>query len=104
MELSSENAIADFTKALEANNRVMNKLLNHLEKQATPWVDPDEAAQLLGLPISKSGNHRRKVAYLAKHGFIKRYRSGRPYQYWRDDVVALQPKIANGEVLLPSRV
>lgn len=104
MNSLSKDLIQSFTQALEANQRVMNQLLNRLDKQDTPWVDPDESARLLGIPLSKSRNHRRKVAYLAKQGFIPRFRQGRPSYYWREDLLKLQPKIANGEVVIPSRV
>lgn len=104
MQNISENALVEMTRAINANSRAVQRLLAHLEKQASPWVDPDEAAQLLGIPHSASNNHRRKVACLAKKGFIPGFREGRPYQYWREDVLALAPRIANGDVIIPSRV
>lgn len=89
---------------IEDNNRVMSQMLAYIKKKDSPWCDPDDAAELLGIPHSKSNRHRRVVAYLAKQGFIANFRPGRPYMYWRVDLLALAPRIASGEVHIPSRV
>lgn len=91
-------------KALEDNSRAMTQMLTYIKKQDSPWCDPDDAAQLLGLRLTKSNRHRRVVAYLANHGFIANFRSGRPYMYWRADIIALAPRIASGDVCVPSRL
>lgn len=90
--------------ALEQNSYVMGEVLNYLKKRDSPWCDPDEAATILGLKISKSGYHRRVVSYLAKKGFVDRFRPGKPYSYWKEDIENLSIKLAKGEVLIPSKI
>lgn len=96
--------INDLYQVISQNSLVMKQVLEHLEQRDCPWCNPDEAARMLGLTISKSGNHRRVMAYLAKKGFIPKYRPGKPYMYWKEDVMSLAPKIATGEVSIPSKV
>lgn len=97
--------LAQLKKTLDKNTQAVTDLTNFLrvqQAQELDWCSGDEAAKLLGMKLTKSGTHRRRVAWLAKQGFIPRFRAGNPYMYWRDDVKVLSPKIASGEVILPS--
>lgn len=87
-------------KALHENTKVQKALLDEMRGQRSPWVGPDEAAQLLGLPLVKSKWHRHRVATLVKQGLLKKVRTGRPPAYCRAEVLQLSEKVAAGRVAI----
>ncbi len=96
-----ETTLREFQALLQENKEVMREMLQYLKKQDSDWCDPDEAAELLGFRITKSGHHRRKVSWLAKQGFIERFREGSPWSYWREDVKTVSIRLAKGEIYMP---
>ena len=71
-------------------------------RQPSAWIGPDEAAELLGFNITKSGSHRTRITWLCKQGFITKFRSSRPRRYDRADVLQCAEKLRNGKIHIPS--
>lgn len=90
----------ELLQAIQENTRVVSRLVHLMEARETRsnWVDPDEAATILGIQLQKSGNHRRRVRWLAEKGFLVKYRPGKPPAYWREELEKVSAKIARGEI------
>lgn len=87
--------------AIEKNTAVMERLLEIEEAKLTQsdWMTPEEAARELGLNITKSNYHRRRLNEGAKrHGV--RIRNTRPPAYWREDIYTLSRKIRDGRAVV----
>lgn len=93
-------SIDQLVKALHENTEVQKALLNEMRRQRSPWVGPDEAAQLLGMSLVKSKWHRKRVASLVRRGLLTKIRDGRPPAYYREEVMALSEKVAAGKVII----
>lgn len=85
--------------AVRENTARLDRLILLLGKAPLDWVDPDEAATILGIRLTKSGHHRRRVRWLAKQGFLKKFRPGKPFLYWRSELKEVAKKIEAGEVV-----
>lgn len=68
---------------------------------AASWLNPAEAAYLLGIPVTKSRTHTRRLAWYRNNGFLTQFQGERPICYFRKDVMALAKRIENGEVIIP---
>jgi hypothetical protein len=68
---------------------------------AAKIVGPDEAAKILGLPVTKSRTHTRRLAWYRNHGFLKKFSGSKPYFYNVQELQGLAKRISNGEVVIP---
>ena len=93
-------SLEQLVKALRENTEVQKALLDEMRRQRSPWVGPDEAAQLLGFRLVPSRKHREHVARLAKEGFLTKIRDGRPPAYYREEVLQLSERVAAGQVVI----
>lgn len=94
-------------EAIQENNTKLDRLIAMMMSKNTKpsdWVDPDQAAKILGFPIVKSKSHRRRVRWLADKGFLVKFRAGKPFMYWREELEAVSKKIASGEIVPAGRV
>lgn len=96
-------SLDQLVKALRENTEAQRAILDEMRRQRSPWVGPDEAAQLLGIEVVQSREHRRRLARLAKEGFLTKVRDGRPPAYWREEVLRLSEDVAAGKVVIISR-
>lgn len=87
-------------QAIQENTAALNQLIQLIQAKETrsDWVDPEEAAVILGLKITKAGRHRAKIRWLVKYNFIKQYQTGRPYKYYRTELEKVSKKIATGDI------
>ncbi len=90
----------ELLQAIQENTKVVSRLVSLMEARETrsDWVDPDEAATILGIPLQPSGIHRRRVRWLAEKGFLTRYRPGKPPAYWREELEKVNVRISRGEI------
>ena len=93
-------SLEQLVKALRENTEVQKALLDEMRRQRSPWVGPDEAAQLLGFRLVPSRKHREHVARLARQGFLTKVKDGRPPAYYREEVLQLSEKVAAGKVVI----
>ena len=93
-------SLDQLVKALRENTEVQKSLLDEMRRQRSPWVGPDEAAQLLGLRLVKSKWHRHRVSKLVERGMLTKVRDGRPPAYYRAEVLELSEKVAAGQVAI----
>lgn len=71
------------------------------KKGIVSWLNPEEAAIVLGIPIN--GKLRLKLAYLIQEGHIQRFtRNGNETYYWWPDLEKLAPEMSEGEVVVPT--
>lgn len=68
---------------------------------AKTWLNPTEAAQVLGLPITRSCTHTRRLKWYRDRGFLTKYQGERPVYYHHKDVAALAKRIEQNEVIIP---
>ena len=90
--------------AIQESNAKLDRLISIMTKEQSHWVDPDEAADILGFAITKSGSHRRRVRWLIDQGYITQYRRGKPFMYWREQLELISKKIAKGEIKPTGRI
>ena len=93
-------SLEQLVKALRENTEVQKALLEEMRRQRSPWVGPDEAAQLLGIRLVKSNWHRHRVSKLVERGLLTKIRDGRPPAYYREEVLQLSEKVAAGQVAI----
>lgn len=79
---------------------VIRTLADVIAAERRPWASPDEAADLLGIPRTTGGHHRRRIAEARKRGLIKKFRPGRKPAYWKAELRELAYKIATGDVVI----
>jgi len=65
------------------------------------WITPEEAAEILGLPITSSRTHTRRLRWYRDQGFLTKFQGRRPISYLRSDVEKLAKRIKNTEVIIP---
>lgn len=65
------------------------------------WLNPEEAAEILGLPITISRTHTRRLRWYRDQGFLTKYNGRRPISYLRSDVEKLAKRVKNNEVIIP---
>lgn len=65
------------------------------------WITPEEAAEILGLPITISRTHTRRLRWYRDQGFLTKFQGRRPISYLRSDVEKLAKRIKNSEVIIP---
>jgi len=65
------------------------------------WINPEEAAEILGLPITSSRTHTRRLRWYRDQGFLTKYQGRRPISYLRSDVEKLAKRVKNSEVIIP---
>ncbi len=67
----------------------------HLEKG--PVITADEAAKMLGMNVTKSKHHARRLSKLHREGFIKKLHGKRPLLFDRAEIEALAKKLFTEE-------
>jgi hypothetical protein len=65
------------------------------------WITAEEAAEILGLPITSSRTHTRRLRWYRDRGFLTKFQGRRPISYLRSDVEKLAKRIKNSEVIIP---
>lgn len=65
------------------------------------WINPEEAAEILGIPITSSRTHTRRLRWYRDQGFLTKYNGRRPISYLRTDVEKLAKRVKNNEVIIP---
>jgi len=93
-------SLEQLAKAIRENTEAQRAILEEMRQQRSPWVGPDEAAQLLGLRLVKSRRHRKVLAALVERGLLSKIRDGRPPAYYREEVLQLSEKVAAGKVAI----
>lgn len=97
-------AINRQTAVQEANARRMERLIQLLEREQKPFLEPDEACRVIGIRITKSGRHRSRLKWLRDKGFLTRFGSLNPYTYDSEEVKTLADLYRQGRVAIPSCV
>ena len=73
------------------------------KKGIVNWLNPNEAAIVLGIPVN--GKVRHKLKWLTEHGLIMNHtRSGNETQYWWPELEIVADQISRGEVVVPSHI
>ncbi len=99
------NAISDSTAleliaALERNTNAQLEFIQAMNRSQSEWLSPEDTAQMLGIPLTKSRSHRVRVANLVRRGLLNKVRVGRPPYYWKEEVQQLSMKIRDGKAVV----
>lgn len=62
------------------------------------WVDPDDACRIIGVPITESGSHRRRLGKLVEFGRLTQFRDGKPRMYNRDELRKVAQMVLLGKI------
>lgn len=91
-------------QALERNTAAVHKLIAIMEakENPSPWVDPEEAAKILGLNITARKEHRKRINLFINKGLIKTFIPGKPYRYSRRELTQLAEAVAKGDLAYPT--
>jgi len=65
------------------------------------FINADEAAQILGLPVTRSRTHTRRLAWYREHGYITKFWGKNKYTYSRKEINSLAKRIESQEVIIP---
>ena len=96
-----ENMVAQLVQAVAIQNGVAMADISIPAAAAKTWLNPNEAAQVLGLPITRSSTHTRRLKWYRDNGFLTKYQGERPVYYHYKDVAALAKRIEQNEVVIP---
>lgn len=91
-------AIHQHIAVLEKHRIVMEEFIELKQDELSSWCDPEQAAKILGLNITASRKHRRKLSAMVNRGLITKFRDGRPPMYWKEELATLAVKRAAGQV------
>lgn len=94
------NIMERLINAIQENTASTNEMITLLKKERQPWISPEEAARLLGLPVTTSRSHRRRLARAVKLGKLVKVRDGRPPAYFREEILEFAKKIECGDVYI----
>jgi uncharacterized protein YecE (DUF72 family) len=67
----------------------------------TDFINADEAAKILGLPVTRSRTHTRRLAWYRDHGYITKFWGKNKYTYSRKEINSLAKRIESLEVIIP---
>ncbi len=97
-----EELLEKQNQLLERNNLLLEEVRASLQTQNVPqeWIDPEGAAKIVGLRITKSNNHRRRLARAAEKGFITKFRPGKPPSYYVPELLQLSARIRAHQVYI----
>lgn len=90
---------ANLAEAIMRHTEVMEEYIRIERQKRRPWCDPEEAAEILGLNISPSRKHRRKLSAMVDCGLITKFRDGRPPMYWKAELQQLAARRAEGKIV-----
>ena len=96
--------LAKLVKLQEEQYTMLYKMVQADQKDKGAWIDPEEAALILGIRITPSRSHRPRIAWLTRQGFITKFIPGRPPVYDRADVEQCAEKIRQGRIHFPSAI
>ncbi|MEM9929468.1 MAG: hypothetical protein AAF840_06600 [Bacteroidota bacterium] len=85
---------------LAAELRRYNNNQEERNKPEAEYLLPDEAAQLVGINVTKSGHHRTRLTRVYKRGLLPRTIYAKPCRYHRKDILQLREKIVRGEAYI----
>lgn len=94
----------EYLQALKDNTAAVNRLITLIEtkENPSPWVDPEEAAKILGLNITARKEHRKRINLFINRGLIKIFVPGKPPRYSRAELTRLAESVAKGELSYPT--
>ncbi len=96
------------TRALEENNRLLERMIEALAFQQREWYTPEEVKQALGFPPTPSGksnaSQSAKLKWLRNKGYLHSYIDGRPIMYNAENVREVADKLRRGKIHIPSKI
>ncbi|MEZ4991867.1 MAG: hypothetical protein R2824_15710 [Saprospiraceae bacterium] len=101
MQAEAIAAIEKLTSVLESHQAALQEYLaiEHAKRHQSDWMTPEEAALELGLTITKSNYHRRRINAAAER-FGIRMSNTRPRTYWREDIHQLSRRLRDGKAII----
>lgn len=101
MQAEAIAAIEKLTSALESHQAALQEYLaiEHAKRHQSDWMTPEEAATELGLRVTASNYHRRRLNSAADRYGIRRSNT-RPHTYWRQDIHELSRKLRDGKAVV----
>ena len=86
-------------QALIRHSEVMEEYIRIEREKLSPWCDADQAAAILGLSVTSSREHTRRLKAMIERGLITKFRDGRPIRYWKEELHRLSAKRAEGKIM-----
>lgn len=90
-----ENIVADLVETVKKQKSQI---------EASPYVDADLAATTIGIPITPSGTHRRKLSWLNQNGFLTNTVGIRNRHYSREELASVAKLIKSGAIVVPTSI
>lgn len=90
--------LQQFTEALQRHTQVMEQYIRVELEKRNPWCDPEEAATILGINLTSSRKHRRKLNAMIDRGLITKFRDTKTPKFWRKEIEHLAARMAEGKV------
>lgn len=100
----------DVTLMYELGQRILESLqaiqaqLSNPQPAPTTWLSGDEACLILGIGVTPSGSHLRRLNWLRRQGFLTRFGSERPYTYDKDEVYTVLARIRDRKLFIPTKL
>ena len=90
--------LQQFTEELRQFRQVMEQYIRVEREKRNPWCDPEEAATILGINLTSSRKHRRKLNAMIDRGLITKFRDPKTPKFWRKEIEHLAARMAEGKV------
>lgn len=71
----------------------------YAQRNQSPWISAEDAAALLGINVTPSKHHVRKLTKHIQAGQLVKINDGKPRLYYRTEVQQLAEKIAVGKAI-----
>ena len=98
--ITPEALTPDMVRELTAAIRELSKAVAASNAQPATFVGADEAARIIGIPVSTSGNHRNRLTAAYKRGIFPKSIPGRPFQFHRGEMEQAAKDRASGKLYL----
>lgn len=85
---------------MQAMRADMQRMIETFSSAASDWADPDEACRILGVPVTSSNSHRRRLGKLVEDGRLVKFRDGKPRMYYKPELRQVAQLVAQGKVAI----
>jgi hypothetical protein len=109
--LQLQNSIMVESSALNPKELKIERMKQEFERRAMlpedtrpPWVCSHEAAWLLGIAITPSNSHIRRLRWCHQHGYLVTTNGGNnSLNFLRNEVMTLNELVIAGKVVIPRK-
>lgn len=85
---------------MQAMRAEMQRMAEAFATDQSDWANPDDACRILGVPITESLSHRRRLGKLVENGRLAQFRDGKPRMYYKPELRQVAQLVAQGIIAI----